>query len=259
MITILLVLGILNMPIIGPFIDLLTNPAREVYNLVVKSIKAHGSKKVLLLGDSVCRQVFGRDDSPDTLQMCENQSYEIAGNYLLLKNLLEHENSFDTLILYFNPFSLTNEIDQVFTYNYFIKPFNPYLDKLDTEDVSYIRNTFPESSSFHFLPMIKYRFSEWQISSVGEHQIISARSLKYLERIEALCKQNDITFLFRTMPIKTSRKSEVETIALNSQAIVQDHDILKSYFEHITYLPDSLYLDNTHFLRPKEILSQIKR
>jgi len=249
---------ILNAPIIGTKICLLKNPARDVFRIIIQSVKHHEHKDKLLLGDSVCRQIHGRKSTSTMLNLSENQSYEIAGNYILLANLLEHGSSFDTVALYFNPFSLTCDINQIYTYNYFIKPFRPYLDKLDKLELVDIENTFPKQSRFNFLPVVKYQFSNWQLEAVEESTVISSTSMKYLEKIMQLCEESDMYFVFKAMPIKASRQKEVETIASNSQEYLHQYPTLRKYFENIAYLPDSLYLDEAHFINPEVVISKIR-
>ncbi|MCB0665109.1 MAG: hypothetical protein KDC80_04770, partial [Saprospiraceae bacterium] len=93
-ITLTIAFGIVNAPLIGRIICLFSNPAKDVFTVIIKSISKHPHKSILLLGDSVCRQVFGKESHGDTLNLCENQAYEIPGNYLILQNLLAQDNSF---------------------------------------------------------------------------------------------------------------------------------------------------------------------
>lgn len=246
---------ILNTPVIGTTICLLKNPAKDVFRVIFLSIKKHQSKKVLLLGDSVCRQIHGQKSSDHMLNLSENQSYEIAGNYLLLANLVQQGNHFDTVALYFNPFSLSCALDQIYTYNYFVKPFRPYLTKLDQVEQNYIQNTFPEKGILDFLPVVKYHFSDWQLSTSSDGRIISNTSIKYLEKIINLCQEENMFFFFRAIPVRASRQREVEQIASNSQEFLTQNRTLQDYFENISYLPDSLYLDETHFNNPAEVTS----
>ncbi|MCB0684958.1 MAG: hypothetical protein KDC53_00495 [Saprospiraceae bacterium] len=252
-VTLLLAFSIVNAPVIGRAICLFSNPAKDVYLILMKSLKKHPHKKTLLLGDSVCRQVFGKADSEDTLNMCENQAYEIPGNYLLLRNLIEHQNEFDTVTLYFNPFSLKCSLDQIFTYNYFVKPFRPYLSRLDPQEIDYVGQTYPPKSIFSFLPSVRYAFSDWKMNAAPSPDALSEVSARYLDKIENICQATDMKFLLKSLPVRISRKNEIAAMVENSSSILNQSAILRQYFNNITYLPDSLFLDDVHYKDPEEI------
>lgn len=252
--TLFIVFGIINAPVIGKMICLFSNPAKDVFTVLMRSVSKHPPKKILLIGDSVSRQVFGNKSNGDTLNLCENQAYEIPGNYLLLKNLISHENTFDTVILYFNPFSLTSGLNQIFTYNYFVKPFRPYLRQLDAEEQHYIDTTYPSKSAFDFLPVVRYHFSSWQSKTTVTPGRVSEISLRYLQKIQDLCHQNHMVFQLKSLPVKASRVKEVNEIIRQSRPQLDHSPTLKSYFDQITYLPDSLFLDDVHYVDPRMIL-----
>lgn len=247
-------LCIINAPILGRYICLSSNAARDVYDIVTKSDQCHSTARVILLGDSACRQVFGRKDRGDTLNLAENQAYELAGNYLLLRNLLSNNHRYQEVKLLFNPFSLTNNLNQIYSYNYFIKPFRPYLEHLDLVDQLYIDRTFPHPSPFDFLPMIKFHFSNWELpTSHTAGPKISPSNLTYLKKIIQLCQDNQLKFSFGSPPIKLSRKIEVESIRDSSIEEVNRISELARYFASIRYLPDDLFIDDIHYFHPQNI------
>ena len=98
-------------------------PGSEIYRSITKS-KKKSNAKILLLGDSVGNQLFPSEKSNDTINsLTSNQAISIVGQYILLQNYLETGNRPTKVVLLYSPFSLKNNLDQKFTFHYFIKPF----------------------------------------------------------------------------------------------------------------------------------------
>ena len=103
-----------------------TVAGKEIYQSIFKSKQKKKSKKILL-GDSVGNQLFTNTTNNDTLNsLACNQAISMAGQFILLNNYLNSGNKVDTVLLIFTPFSFQNNLDQVFTYHYFLKPFYIY-------------------------------------------------------------------------------------------------------------------------------------
>lgn len=215
----------------------------EVYQAINAS-KKKGKRKKLILGDSVAKQFSESDiDTGIYLNLASNQAISLVGQYCLLSNYIHTKNKIDTLYLIYHPLSLSNNLDNSFTFHYFEKPFygEEYM-KLFTEEVK----TQIEKIPFHYLA--KYHpvlTSNWSPNYSSEEQnkpFISNISRIYLEKIEILCRLNNIHLIILSPPINQKFKNEFSEIVKSNTNLR-----LKSYFEQLNYYPESYFLpDHIH-------------
>ena len=182
--------------------------------------------------------------------MCDNQAYEVPGNYILLNNLINNDSKIQRLILIINPFSLSSNLNQKYTYNYFIKPFDNFLWVLDKKEREYINNVFPSKKLMH-IPYYKYSFSRFELENSIDIQNIkkivpSELNLKYINKIDSLCKSNGIDFKLISPPLVRSKRKNIELV--KKDVFYSSYkNIIKTYFENIYYYDDSLSSDGWHF------------
>jgi hypothetical protein len=215
----------------------------EVYQAINAS-KKKGKRKKLILGDSVAKQFSESDiDTGVYLNLASNQAISLVGQYCLLSNYIHTKNKIDTLYLIYHPLSFSNNLDNSFTFHYFEKPFygEEYM-KLFTEEVK----TQIEKIPFHYLA--KYHpvlTSNWSPNYSSEEQnkpFISNISRIYLEKIEILCRLNNIHLIILSPPINQKFKNEFSEIVKSNTNLR-----LKSYFEQLNYYPESYFLpDHIH-------------
>ncbi len=107
-----------------------------IYKCIDKSKQKHESKK-LLLGDSVGDQLFPIHSTYKSINSVAcNKAIGVVGQYILLKNYLDTGNQVDTVFLVYNPESFLNNLDEVYTFHYLLKPFyTPDNKLLFTENV----------------------------------------------------------------------------------------------------------------------------
>ena len=96
----------------------------EVYKAIEKSKKRNKARK-LFLGDSTANQFYNckKEDSPNTYSLTCTQAIGMVGQYILLHNYLNAGNRPDSVFLIYTPFSFWDNLDQIYTYHYFLKPF----------------------------------------------------------------------------------------------------------------------------------------
>lgn len=231
---------------------LFLNGAAPVFQLVDKASKIQ--THTLLLGDSVCREFFEKVQNEQVYCLCENQSYEVAGNYLLLKKLLENGSQFKKVQLLINPRTLRSSLNQKYTYNYFIKPFRSHLDELDTKDQKYIKEMFLEKD------ILKFRFSNFDLPNaydIYENNFedlfqISDINQRYIRKIESLCEANNIDFNLLCPPLPHSSKGYLENF---SDATKQEFG---SYFESVIFYEAEQSKDGLHHVNSEGFISANK-
>ncbi len=235
--------------------SLFLNKAQEVYQLV--DFVEHGTitTKTLLLGDSVCRQFFENQKNDSVYCLCQNQAYEVPGNFLLLKKILEKHNDIGRVVLVINPRSLVAALNQKYTYNYFIQPFRPLLDSLDVAELRYIEECFPSGYPF------RYRFSYYNLPDAidifAPQQIkkweVSERNQRYLEKLRILCKENEVAFELLAPPLPNSNQKYLNRFSQ------KDKNRYASYFNSIIYYDSVQSEDGLHHKDPMFLLAQDKR
>lgn len=225
------------------------NSARDVYELVENSNKAIKTD-LLLLGDSVCDQIFRSTNIDSLIEMCDNQAYEVPGCYMLLNNLLKQKSEIKKVVLMINPFSLSCNLNQDFTYNYLVKPFYRLLPMLDEEEQKYIETTFPMNDFLYKIPFFRYSLSEFDLKNSKNHVDIdeikiSKINFKYLNKIDSLCNAFNIDFKLISPPLVNSKKQVVKNF--KSTIDYENHNFfIKKYFDNLFFYDDSLSSDGFH-------------
>ena len=65
---------------------------------------------------------------PDILSLGTNQAVSMCGQYFIARSAIEHDPAIKELVVAYQPDSFTNNLDQVFCFNYFVRPFYPYAE-----------------------------------------------------------------------------------------------------------------------------------
>jgi len=223
-----------------------------VYNSIKKSKQANANTKRLVLGDSVCAQMYPNKVYSDTINsLACNHAVTLVGYHSLLKNFLDNfEGNKDSLEVYFvyRPSSFRNNLDQRYTFNYFLKPFNTS---------EYINNFSPtvndaiEEIPFSWLSKFDFiKKSDWAPKFRTIHKIhdfkMAPIAAEYLLRMETLCQLHDVQF--KVMPTFMSNEfEEYDFTEFNDQlkAFEVDH-LFGDYFDNIEWIESIHFGDGAH-------------
>lgn len=238
---------------------------RIVFSAISKSNKNQGKKiKKLLLGDSVGNQIFNVNNYNDSLySLCSNQAITLAGNYFLLKNFLETNPTTEGIevALIFTPFTLQNDLNQIFTFHYFLKSFNisDYGKEFTSKTHEQI-NKIPYSYLAQF-PPIKY--SNWAPAyeptpNAKTAGIISDFNAEYLLKIQDLCEKRNIKLNAFCPAIPLSKKDTVTKIKVATLPNVSLKSIFEHYWDTLELLDDQLFVDGVHYNLEKVNLNNLK-
>lgn len=225
----------------------------EVYYSIDKSKKRHKARKILL-GDSVGKQLFDNTEENDTVNsLACNQAISMAGQYILLDNYLKAGNAIDTVYVFFLPFSFSNNLDQIFTYNYFVKQFdrNEYqhlisgvarqqLDKIPLTGIA----QFPAVLTSNWAP-------DYQPEKESSSRFLSPVSVDYLHKMLNLAKKHHFKLVLRAAPVSEKKKREVAMLDKGEIAKYHLQDAFKGYFESIIYIEEKHFMDGTHLIHPE--------
>ena len=229
----------------------------EVYTSI-KISKQKSKKKKLLLGDSVAKQLFMYNhDNTEINSLACNQSISMVGHFLLFKNYLAAGNKIDTVIMLINPIiSFENNLDQIFTFHYFLKPF--YKPEYKAE---FSENVYKQIKKIPFykasqLPLIIA--SNWsptfKSNDLRTKSFLSPITQEYLLKIKHLAEDNNITFLIYPTPLRRSLKNSIDSIRSSKLSTPGLEKEFSFYFNKINYMDDKYYSDLPH-LKKNYLLS----
>jgi hypothetical protein len=233
---------------------------REIYGAIKKSAK-HKKVKKLLIGDSVAQQLFdNRKYNDSTYSLTCNQAISCAGYYFLLKSFLDKNP--DSLparvILVVHPLSLQNNLNQVYTYHYFLKPFycQPYRQYFTATVYNQIQKIrFYYLSQFPFIKISNWS-PDFRPEKVDSTVFLSPISLEYLYRIKSLCDSLHIPFAMVAPPISLVYKPY---LMQNSARILHESESINMqayfapYLSSFSYCDNALYKDEMHFIKPDNV------
>jgi len=225
---------------------------KEIY-LSIRKSKQKSKAKKLVIGDSTGNQLFPNTEKNDTINsLACNQAIGMVGQYLLLKNYFEAGNKVDTVFMIFSPFSFQNNLNQGFTFHYFLKPFlkdeyKPYFSATVMNQIKKI----PYSNLVR-IPIILT--SNWAPGFVCKDSInytfLSPVSIEYLQRIKVLCRKNASKLILLPSPLSLRKKKLIDSINRNEILKNGFTDEFKTYFEKIIYLDERYFADGIHLIDP---------
>jgi len=231
------------------------NAGSEIFAAVDKSEVTQNQKiQKLYLGDSVDEQIVSSKNlATNELNLSTNQAISLVGQYILLKNLIENKNKIDTVELRILPMSLSNNLDNQLTYNYFLKPF---YKKRNYKNLSGTVISQIEKIPFYFLsqylPVLTSLWSPNTPQPTINH-VFSPINKEYLAKIFLLCKGHHIYLNFRSSPICESNRQSF--LLFKREALKTNSINFKEYFNSIKFYPTNYFLaDQIHF--KKEFLTK---
>lgn len=228
-------------------------PGKEIYYSISKSKKKNASKK-LLLGDSVGRQLFdNKTNNKNINSLACNQAIGIIGQYFLLNNYLKTGNDIDTLFMVFTPLSFGNNLDQIYTYHYFLKPFynseyRPLFSQIANKQISKI-----PYKQFLYLPHIHLTAwaPDFHSTDSKKFKLFSPISIEYLKKIKDLSLKYNFKIILLPTPTSIEKKNHlieyIDTYEIQQTNMEKEFD---EYFKKIIYLDSSKFCDGTHLKDP---------
>lgn len=225
---------------------------KEIYNAIKKS-KQKTTHKKLLIGDSVANQFFDSKLNDSTFySLTCNQAIGVCGHFFLLNNYLNAGNRPDEVYMIYHPSSFKNNLNQRFTYHYFLKPFykKEYKPLMSNNIINQIR-TIPFYQYCQFPLIIGTAWAPTIHPSTEDKSLLSPISAEYLEKIDSLKTQYRFKLYILPPPVAQSQKKEVENYEKELLNNSTYQTILRNYLSSIIYLPDTCFIDSIHLTTPQ--------
>lgn len=234
--------------------------AREVYHVLGKSKQKNPSKKILL-GDSVARQFFNSEEENDTLNsLASNQAISLAGQYVILDNYLKAGNKIDTCYAVFIPSSFQNNLDQLYTYNYFIKPFYTAENSSKwTHTVEAQVNKIPYHAIAQYFCIKTNNWTpDFESKDERNYGFFSPVSVEYIHKMSALAKANHFKLIFVPALANENERKNIESFDKSELARNNIEQEFSGYFENIVYIDSKYFVDAMHLANPEQFKDRYK-
>jgi hypothetical protein len=220
----------------------------EVYLSINKSKQKWEAKKVLI-GDSFGYSLFinTTNNYPVNSLAC-NRAISMAGHFILLNNYLNAGNQVDTVYMIFTPFSFMNNLDEVYTYHYFLKPF--YIKEYSPLFTVTVKNQVHKIPYYFVCREPNILTSNWapnfKSKDVIDFTFLSPVSVEYLSKIKELSIKNKFKLIILPTPTRLSNKTFIEKINRNEIINTGLENEFDRYFEKLIFINDTNFSDNVH-------------
>ncbi|MBK9519348.1 MAG: hypothetical protein IPO09_18790 [Anaeromyxobacter sp.] len=209
----------------------------------------------VVLGDSVANQLYPvRQDGGEFYSLACNQAISMAGFYALLWRLAEANDLRGSAVhLVLRPDSFGNDLDQTFTFQYFVKPFYVTMGPAFFDPEVEARVSAIPYGWSAWLPAV--RVSAWSPSArspAGERMELrlSRVSALYLARMRVLARERG--FSLQVVPPVLPESTRAWLLG-PLWAGVRDaglEDLFAGYVRRLRYLPDAQFQDGVHVKDP---------
>ena len=210
------------------------------------------SAKVVVFGDSVCRQLYGpKSYRGEVFSLATNFGVSLLGQRILMDLWLENNPvpRGRDLVLVLNPDSFANALDQKYTYNNLIKPFwrSPWRNRFDPLETDRIK-----AFDFHWLARFPFvRISNWcpsEIPSFADEPRfkevhLSRLSIHELKKMEASARQHGVRLRLLAGVVSESNRARDFTLFKLQLKEAGLEPLFSEYFASARYLPDHLFVD----------------
>lgn len=226
---------------------------------IIQSVKEADSTTVLVLGDSIARQIFPEFscDLPDTKIACVNAAIDITGQYMLAEEYLNSHPYATDIWLYVHPLSMTRTFDLDLGYGYAVMPFAiegsiQYLDDSTLNQMASVYGRFAlcntvaslvDSSPLNrkiYMSYIRMHHTEYAQSNAYEISSL------YIEKFRSLCEERGVDFHLSPCPSTEFFRDRIEETRddfMNSPL----YDMYPDYLDEVYYFPTEWSDDLSHF------------
>jgi hypothetical protein len=216
----------------------------------------------LLIGDSVCRQIFPPEKQNESTSVCylgTNAAVTAIGNYILMRQYLQNNPQTKKVVSLIRPQTLANDLWHNYTFQYFIVPFytKENMQYIDEDIIERLRNEFGElfieNDMYKQLIIQNSYLLKIYLNRISNPGLITNRiseiSARYLKKSWEYCKENGIEFVVFPLPLSDFEKERNWKEYQNDIIDFELQNLLKDYFNGINWYPENCFSDGVHFER----------
>ena len=226
---------------------------------MIESVRASDDTTVLVLGDSIARQMFTpmMDECPDIRIACANAAINISGQYMLAVEYLNNHPDATDVWLFAHPLTLTRTYDLELGYGYAVTPFAiegslKYLDDETLDQMASVYGRAALNGRFAlyvdesplnrklFYGYIRMHNTEYEQSNA--YEIASL----YVLKLKELCEERNVTFHFYASPSTEYYREKIEETRPDFESSPL-YEVYPGYLDGVCYFPTEWSKDNTHF------------
>lgn len=223
----------------------------------IKQVRTEDNTTKLIIGDSVCRQMFKglQEYNNDICIVGSNGAITMAGQYILAEQYLEHHPAATDIFLVVLPASLYSTFDTKYGYQYTVMPFveTDTLKLLDENTVEAMQSVY---GRFFMQPKVvdlidksainrKIYLNELRDRSKGYNAGLELAD-RYLCRIYELCEEREVQFHLYSCPVSESKRESVENM-MDQYEQSNLYQFFPDFLKDVHYFPDEQFRDGTHF------------
>ncbi len=237
---------------------------KKIYKVLSLSRKKTNCDEIII-GDSVCRQLFAPGKRGKRQQLAANQAVSMVGHYILVANYIKsNPGRLKKVTLVSVPMVLRNNLDQPWTFNYFFLPF--YTKRYDVYFSPLVLSQL-KRNKYHFvqkLPLVKrfvrkhpdmfpvnyslltrppFRFQGYLEQ---DSYYLSPISLEYLGKLRRLCREQGVDFRVVCPPLRKKFAVDYTFMKIQLRENGLD-DLFQDYFAGMISLDDTAFADHVHF------------
>lgn len=239
--------------------------AKEIVPFVERVQEQNDCSK-LIIGDSVCNQIFERYyEMNDVYCICgSNQAISLSGQYILAKEFIKNHENVTDIYLILTMGSLGTGYGSKLGYQYAVMPFvlTDTIGNLDDETCDLMAKRYGrlfcqkpivkliDQSPLNMKLYLNMLAKKDEMFPMETDDVISGVSYKYLHEFQTLCESEDVNFHLIPGPhAESDARHNLEQQLRDEIMINGDSDIstLKSYPDQIIYYPEELFRDGIHF------------
>lgn len=246
---------------IGYFTDsyelLGTGPEQIVPNIL--KARCEDETTVLLVGDSVFSQMFSglQEINPNISVIGSNGGIAPTGQYIIIREYLEHHPNAKEVYLFQLPISLMRGFDTDLGYQYAVAPF------VETDTLKYLNEGTIDIIKQTYGKLSVNRTFEHLVDDSGINKKLYLNYLKdyrtpivwdnpfnladeYITGIKEMCKERNVDFYLISSPVSDRFIESAEEWKRD----IEETNITKlfpNYMNDVLYFPDEESVDGTHF------------
>ena len=242
-----------------------TTVDQDIYE-AIKLAETAGPYSEVIIGDSVGRQLLPTGPGKKSLYLTSNQAISMTAQYILVEKYISRfPGQVKDVIAIFHPYTLANNLDQQWTFNYFFLPFftrenDRYFSPLVFSLMKKCKYCYLYRQGF-IKKFIKKHLEHFQVdfSTLGNHPFdfngyttadriyLAPIAREYLVKLDDLCKQNRIKFHLLCPPLSDNYLSDFSFIKIQ----IRENgltDLFKDFFAKMFYLKKEAFKhDGIHY------------